>query len=103
MAFLTRQAEHGADICKIVTNGDTEEALLENIRADLMLSRDFPKPFIHLSNGKYGTLHRFIGTKLGLAITFGVSGYDATPYRQPLIPSFKTVRDLIPWDIGDVR
>ena len=101
--YLTAQAERGADICKIVTNGDSEEAFLEAIRTDMMLSRDFPKPFIHLTNGRYNKLHRFMGTKLGLAITFGVPGYDLTPYNQPLISSFKTVRDLIPWDIGDIQ
>ena len=101
--YLTIQSERGADICKIVTNGDTEEAFLEAIRADMMLSRTFPKPFIHLTGGKYSKLHRFMGTKLGLAATFGVSAYDATSYNQPLISSFKTVRDLIPWDIGDIQ
>ena len=86
-----------------VKPGDTEEAFLEAIRADMMLSRTFPKPFIHLTGGKYSKLHRFMGTKLGLAATFSVSSYDATSYNQPLISSFKTVRDLIPWDIGDIQ
>ena len=99
---LNIQSERGADICKLVTNGSTEEAFLEAIRADMMLSKNFPKPFIHLTNGKFGTLHRFMGLKLGLAITFGVPGYDLTTYSQPLVKSFATVRDTIPWDIGDV-
>jgi 3-dehydroquinate dehydratase type I len=103
LAYLTAQSDRGADICKIVTNGNTEEAFVEAIRTDLMLSRVFPKPFIHLTGGKYGRLHRFMGTKLGLAATFGVSGYDDTPYNQPLISSFKTVRDLIPWDACDLK
>ena len=44
-----------------------------------------------------------MGTKLGLAITFAVPEYDLTPYNQPLVSSFKTVRDLIPWNIGDIN
>ena len=100
--LMNIQAEHGADICKLVTNGNTEEALLEAIRADIMLSKSFPKPFIHLTNGTFGNLHRFMGTKLGLSITFGVSGYDHTSYAQPLVRAFKTVRDTIPGDIGDM-
>ena len=101
--YLTAQSDRGADICKIVTNGNTEEAFLEAIKTDMMLSRVFPKPFIHLTNGKYNKLHRFMGTKLGLAITFAVPEYDLTPYNQPLVSSFKTVRDLIPWNIGDIN
>lgn len=100
LKYVTTQSERGADICKIVTNTDTEEAFLEAIRTDLLLARTFDKPFIHLSDGKFNKLHRFLGTKLGLAITFGVSTYDETLYRQPLISSFKTVRDLIPWDVS---
>lgn len=100
--LLSIQAERGADICKIVTNGDTEEAFLEAIRADIMLSRNFPKPFIHLTSGKYSKMHRFMGTKLGLAMTFGVPDYNMTGYSQPLIRSFKQVRDIIPWDIADI-
>lgn len=101
LAFLNAQKDRGADICKIVTNGNTEEAFLEAIRTDLMLSRSFPRPFIHLTNGKYSKLHRFMGTKLGLVATFGVPCYDETPYNQPLIRSFRTVRDTIPWDIAN--
>ncbi len=100
--IVTAQAERGADICKVVSNGSTEEAFLEAIRADIMLSKTFPKPFIHLTNGKFGTLHRFMGVKLGLAITFGVPGYDLTTYSQPLVKSFKQVRDIIPWNISDI-
>lgn len=99
LKYLTAQAERGADICKIVTNCNSEEAFLEAIRTDMMLGRTFDKPFIHLSDGKYNKLHRFLGTKLGLAITFGVAAYDQYLYRQPLISSFKTVRDLISWDL----
>ncbi|MBE6390089.1 MAG: type I 3-dehydroquinate dehydratase [Lentisphaerae bacterium] len=102
MEIANIQSERGADICKIVTNGDTEEAFLEAIKADIMLSKSFHKPFIHLTSGRFCKLHRFMGTKLGLAITFGVSGYDLTPYTQPLVRSFKTVRDTIPWDITDI-
>ncbi len=93
------QAERGADICKIVTCTDTEAGFLEAIKADIYLAENFPKPFIHLSNGKFSKLHRFIGTKLGLAVTFGVTSYADPAYTQPLITSFKQVRDLIPWEL----
>ena len=98
--YLNIQSERGADICKIVTNCNTEEAFIEAIRADLILGRSFYKPFIHISGGKYNKLHRFMGTKLGLAITFAVADYAHGPYSQPLISSCKKVRDLIPWDIS---
>ena len=99
---LQIQADRGADICKVVTNGGTQEAFLEAIKADIELGTTFEKPFIHLTSGSFSKLHRFMGTKLGLAITFGVPEYDHTVYNQPLIRSFKTVRDVIPWDLGDI-
>ena len=99
---LSIQADRGADICKIVTNGENRESFLEAIKADIELAATFEKPFIHLTNGPFSKMHRFMGTKLGLVITFGVPEYDLTTYNQPLIKSFKTVRDTIPWDIGVV-
>ena len=102
MDFLKLQAERGADICKLVSAGDTEEAFLEAIRADLALGKSFPKPFIHLLSGKFSKPQRFLGTKLGLAATFGVTDYSLPEYNQPLITSLKIVRDTIPWDVSDV-
>lgn len=97
---LKIQSDRGADICKIVTNGADKDAFLEAVKADIELGTTFEKPFIHLTNGPFGKLHRFLGTKLGLAITFGVPEYDSTPYNQPLVRSFKTVRDTIPWELS---
>lgn len=96
-AHLIAQKERGADLLKIVTLTDTEEHLCEAIRTDIRLSRTLGAPFIHLSNGKFSRLHRFLGLKLGLAVTFAVPVETET--SQPLIGQFKAVEENIRWHL----
>ena len=103
LGYLREQRSRNADILKIVTAVNTEAEFLEAIRTTLLLNREFDVPFIHLCNGQYSRMHRFLATKLGVAITFGVSGYEnGAVYSQPTIRSFKSVIANIPWDIRDV-
>ena len=97
-AMARAQRERGADICKLVTAVNTEEELLEALRATMRLRRELDVPFIHLSNGAFSRLHRYIGTKLGVGITFAVTGYETEQCgSQPTIRSFKTVMENLPW------
>ncbi len=103
LEILQTQHSHGADIAKIVTAVNTEEELLEAVRTTMILNREMEIPFIHLCGGKFSRIHRFLATKLGAAITFGVPGYDpVSTYAQPTVRAFKTVMDAIPWDLNSI-
>ena len=103
LGCLREQRSRGADILKIVTAVNTEAEFLEAIRTTMLLNRELDAPFIHLCNGKYSRMHRFLAPKLGAAITFGVSGYDTASYSQPTIRAFKTVMANIPWHVDDAE
>ncbi len=103
LEILKTQQSHGADIAKIVTAINTEEDLLEAIKTTMTLNREMEIPFIHLGCGKFSRIHRFMATKLGVGITFGVPYYAPTStYAQPTIKAFKNVIDNIPWDINNL-
>lgn len=92
--------QRGADVVKIVTAADTDEEFAEAVRATMLLHRKLKTPFIHLCNGKFGRLHRFLALKLGVSITFTVHDFEAdTVFTQPSIRSMKTVAETIPWHI----
>ncbi len=74
--------KRGADISKIVTNADTEEELLENMEASLLLRRRLGLPYLFLCNGKACRKHRRIGTSLGSCI-FLVTENSAPAQNQP--------------------
>ena len=100
LEHLREQASRGADLVKIVTKSDTEEDFLEAIRATMLLKRELEVPFIHLTSGKFGRLHRYLGTKLGCSIEFAVSGYSEKPLlSQPTIRSFRGVMESLCWRI----
>ena len=81
---------------------NNEEELLEALRATMALNRELDVPFIHLSNGAFSRLHRYMGTRLGVGITFALTGYDAIQCgNQPTIRSFKAVMENLHWSIGD--
>ncbi len=104
LAHLKEQQSRGADIAKIVTGVNTEEEFLEAIKTTMLLNREMDIPFIHLGSGKFNRIHRFMATKLGAAITFGVPYYDPTAgYHQAPVNVFKSVRDNICWDISDTK
>jgi 3-dehydroquinate dehydratase len=93
----------GPDVVKIVTGVNTENELAEAFRTTMALKREIKKPFIHLCNGKFSRLHRFIGPTLGVSILFAVHRYDARyGMTQPTIQAMKAVLDNIHWNINDV-
>jgi|BioPla2DNA2_1021312.scaffolds.fasta_scaffold50343_2 3-dehydroquinate dehydratase type I len=99
LAHLLEQESRGADILKIVTGVRTEEELLEAFRTTMLLHRELDKPFVHLCNGKFSRLHRFLGPKLGVSIAFAV--FTETPQSQPTIPQLRNVLDSIHWNMQD--
>jgi len=94
-------AERGADVVKLVATADTDEQFADAVATTMRLHRELGKPFIYLCGGKFAAVQRFLGLKLGVAITFGVHEYHAdAPYAcQPTIRAFKTVQQNIRWHI----
>ena len=92
--------QRGVDVVKIVTVADTDEEFAETVRATMLLHRELKTPFIHLCNGKFGRIHRYLGLKLGVSITFAVDRYEeGASFTQPSVRSMKTVAASIPWHI----
>lgn len=93
--------QRGVDVVKIVTTADTDEEFTETVRATMLLHRELKTPFIHLCNGRFGRLHRYLGLKLGVSITFAVHNFEADiGFTQPSVRSMKSVAEIIPWHIG---
>ncbi len=93
-----------ADAVKIVTVINTEEEFSEAVRATMLLQRELKTPFIHLCNGSFGRLQRFISPALGVSIVFAVHRYDSRyPMSQPTIQAMKTVFENLHWHIDDLR
>ncbi len=104
VGYLKEQQSRGADIAKIVTLVNTEEEFLEAVKTTMRLNREMEIPFIHLCGGKFSRMHRYLATKLGTAITFGVPWYEsASSYANPTVKSFRTVMDHIPWHISETE
>ena len=103
LAQLKSFEQRGADVVKLVAKADTEEEFAESVQTTMRLHRELKTPFIHLCSGKFATIQRFLGTKLGVAITFGVHQYHTQySYAQPKISAFKTVQANICWDFKQI-
>ena len=96
------QADHGADMVKIVTGIHTQEQLLEAIRTTMLLNAGMPLPFVHLGTGQFSRLHRYLGMKLGVAVTFAVADYHfpLATFSQPTVNSLKNVQENLHWHIN---
>lgn len=105
LAHLKEQSSRGADILKLVITVNTEEEFQEVIRTAMILNKEIEKPFVFLSGGKYGRIHRFLGTLMGNSITFAVHDYTppSPPFSQPTIKAFKNVMNNIHWHLDDVQ
>jgi hypothetical protein len=69
----------------------------------MALKRELKTPFIHLCNGKFSRLHRFMGPALGVSILFAVYRYEPRyGMTQPTIRAVKAVLDNLHWNINDV-
>lgn len=86
----------GADIVKIVTGADTEEEELSNFGICRLLQKELKTPFLFLSCGKYGKLHRLIGPALGACMWLCVREYDAfTTEIQPVLANVLKVKSAL--------
>lgn len=101
LEHLSRQAERGADIAKIIVGCNTEEELLESVRTTILLKKEMQIPFIHLCNGKLGRLQRFIAPMLGSMLTFGVERFNPQSLgAQPTIASARSVLHEMMWHLN---
>ena len=88
--YAKAQRERGADICKIVNYGYTEEQADTNFRAVLRIKREVGGKFLFLANGDYCYPLRQIGPSLGVCMWLCV---QRTSREQPLLRAMKQVRD----------
>ncbi len=88
--------KRGADVAKIVTAANSDEELIENLRATTLLKKELGIPFLFLSGGTHGKLHRMVGPQLGCLTYLAVYEHDseAVP-TQPTIAAAKAVRDAL--------
>ncbi len=84
----------GADIAKIVTAANSDEEMMENLRATNLLKHKLDIPFLFLSGGTHGKIHRMVGPQLGCVTYLAVYEHDkdAVPV-QPTVAAAKAVRD----------
>ena len=83
----------GADICKIVTNAETMEEQIENLRIINMLKEKLDIPFLFLCGGECHILRR-IGGEIGCSMYLCVHEYDKlATSTQPLLKNAKAIRD----------
>ena len=102
LAQLQSFAERGADIVKIVTRANTPEEYLETLRGTVLAHQNLKVPFIHISSGSFGRLHRMHGLALGVAVTFAVHEYYSdAQFFQPTIRDFRQVIESTRCDIRD--
>ena len=73
----------GADISKIVTGASTVEEGIKNLDICRILKEELKIPFLFLSSGEHSTLHRTVGTALGVNMWLCFSEYDETTYKGP--------------------
>lgn len=102
LAHMQEQASRGADIVKIVHGINSEEELIEAIRATMLLNRKLQIPFVHLGTGSHSRIFRYLGMQLGVAIEFAVPDYHLpnSNLSMPTIASFKAVQQNIHWHIN---
>ena len=85
--------KRGADISKIVTNADTMEQQIENLRIIDLLKRELGIPFLFLAGGHCRILRR-IGGEIGCCMYLCVHEHDElATAEQPLITSVKAIRE----------
>lgn len=65
MEIMKAQEARGADICKLVTNADTDEEEFQAFENLFALSRELKVPYLYLINGKKNLRHRRLSSALG--------------------------------------
>ena len=104
LAQLRSFEERGPDVVKIVTVANTEEEFAESVRTTMLLRRELKTPFVHLCNGKFGRIQRFLGMSLGVSITFAAYRYEEfSLMTQPTVRAMRTVLDNFHWNISEIE
>ena len=94
MAF--EQKRRGADISKIVTFSHTDEQLTDNLKTTVRLKEVLGIPFLFLTSGEKGRLHRLVGPHLGCCMWLCVtSRKPITTPAQPLIAEVKDFNKIL--------
>jgi 3-dehydroquinate dehydratase len=83
LEIALEQQRRGADIVKVVTGANTQEEELKNLEICHLLKQELKVPFLFLSGGKYGYLHRTVGPALGVCMWLCFREYDETTYPGP--------------------
>ena len=65
MEIMKAQEARGADICKLVTNADTDEEEFQAFENLFALSRGLKVPYLYLINGEKNLRHRRLSSALG--------------------------------------
>lgn len=88
------QAEHGADVIKIVVKSASEKRLPEYIAVIQKVNEELKKPFLFLDCGASANVLRKVGPMLGTCMYLGVESHNEfdTP-AQPVLRKLKQIRD----------
>jgi 3-dehydroquinate dehydratase len=98
LAHMLAIQERGVDIAKIVVSANTEDELLDAFRCTVLLKKSLQVPFVHLCNGKFARIQRYMAPVLGAALTFGFHAYSAYSIGpQPIIRTARAVLDELTW------
>ena len=98
LAHMKEQASRGADILKMVIKVDTEEEMVQTMETFFLLKKEIKQDYVFLANGKFGTLVRYLGLKMGVSIEFAARGYwPVSGAVQPTVSSFKKVEEGLHW------
>ena len=98
MEIAKAQEERGADIVKIVTMANSDEEVIENLRASVMMKQELKVPFLFLAGGSHCKLQRAVGPMFGSVMYLCVQQYTPRDTReQPLLRAVRAVRDNMDW------
>lgn len=95
LRIVLSQQERGADVCKIVTMSNTDEQLLKNLDTVSRLYERLSVPFVFVTSGEKGLMHRLLGPYFGSCMWFCASHYGKYDMpNQPLIKDVKMIQNL---------
>lgn len=98
LEIALEQQHRGADVVKIVSKADSDEELIDHLRAFTLLKENLKIPFLFLSSGSCGGLTRRIGCNLGCCMYLCVYEHDEYSTKaQPLLGKVKAIRDNMEW------
>ena len=94
LAFAKEQRARGADVLKIVSKANSNEEMIEGMRAITRLKEEMDTSFLFLAGGRHSRLIRQMGPALGVCMYLCVQRYHpVTTKAQPLLRSVKAIRD----------